>query len=102
MAERINEINEEEIGKQIKIWKEFTKRQENDRFILNPDKEAVERLARGVLTNEKNKGLKFCPCRMIIGNSEEDKGLVCPCNFKMQKTWREKGECWCSLFVKEK
>jgi len=102
MAGRINEISKENIEKQIKIWKEFTERQNNDRFILNPNKEAVERLAKGVLTNEKNKGMKFCPCRMISEDKEQDKKLVCPCSFKMQKTWRERGECWCSLFMKVK
>jgi len=100
MASRINKISKEEIKKQIKIWQDFANKQENDKFILNPDKEAVERLAKGVLINEKNKGLKFCPCRMISENFEEDLKLICPCNFKMQKTWKEKGECWCSLFVK--
>ena len=102
MAGTITEISKEEIENQIKIWRELTERQENHEFILNPDKETVERLAKGVLTNEKNKNLKFCPCRMIMGNLEEDKRLVCPCSFKTQKTWKEKGECWCSLFVKVK
>ncbi|MDP3027014.1 MAG: ferredoxin-thioredoxin reductase catalytic domain-containing protein [Nanoarchaeota archaeon] len=96
------EISKEEIEKQISIWKEWTSRQpENDKFVLNSE-EVVERLAEGVLKNEKNQGLKFCPCRMILGEREKDLKLVCPCNFKMQKTWKEKGECWCSLFVKAK
>ncbi len=88
------------IEKLIKIWQDFVDRQEPNDFRLNPDEKEVERLARGVLENEKNHGLKFCPCRMTTGNREEDLKLICPCNFKMQKTWKEKGECWCSLFVK--
>lgn len=100
MAEK---IDKQEIEKQIKIWKEWAKRQpENNKFILNQDKETVKRLANGVLINEKNKGLKFCPCRMTLGERETDLKLVCPCNFKNQKTWNEKGECWCSLFLKNK
>jgi ferredoxin-thioredoxin reductase catalytic subunit len=92
---------DKEIEEQIKIWKEWADRQpENNKFILNSDKETVERLAEGVLNNQKNKGLKFCPCRMTLGDREQDLKLVCPCNFKIQKTWKEKGECWCSLFVK--
>jgi len=47
-------IDKENIEKQIKIWQDFVNKQENDKFILNPDKEAVERLAKGVLINEKN------------------------------------------------
>ena len=95
------EIGDKEIESQIKIWQEWVSRQPEDaKFSLNTNKETVRLLAQGVLNNEKNKGLKFCPCRMISKDRETDKKLVCPCNFKSQKTWREKGECWCSLFVK--
>jgi ferredoxin-thioredoxin reductase catalytic subunit len=98
-----NEIlNKQEIEIQIKVLEEWVNRQEKDKFVLNPDKQIVERLMRGVLNNEKNYGLKFCPCRMTTEDLEQDKKLVCPCNFKIQKTWKEKSECWCSLFVKVK
>ncbi len=93
---------EKELKKQIKIWVEWVGRQENNKFVLNPDEETVKMLAKGVLINEKNNGFKYCPCRMISGNLKEDAKLICPCNFKIQKTWKENGECWCSLFVKEK
>ncbi len=63
--------------------------------------EKVLMLAAGVLANERRYGLRYCPCRMITGRREEDLKLICPCNFKIQKTWREGGE-WCSLFVKAK
>jgi len=97
-------MGEGEVGELIRIWREFCARQEpgEGRFVLNPDMGRVRMLANGVLSNEKNHGLKFCPCRMTTGNREEDLRLVCPCNFKAQKTWREKGECWCSLFVKKR
>ena len=81
----------------IKAWEKFT--EVND-YKLNPDKKRVAMLAKGVLNNEKNHGLKFCPCRLRSNNFEKDILLICPCNFKIQKTWIEKGECWCSLFVK--
>ncbi len=83
--------------KQIKRWEKFTEK--ND-FKLNDDKEIVETLAEGVLKNRKKHGLGYCPCRLTTGNAEEDLKLVCPCNFKVQKTWKEKGECWCSLFIR--
>jgi len=86
------------IEQQIKIWKEFADR--NKTVKLNPKKQAVLDLAEGVLNNEKNHGLKFCPCRLRTKDREKDLKLVCPCSFKMQRTWQDKGECWCSLFVK--
>ena len=97
-------MGEKEIDNLIKIWEEFVDNQKTneDSFILNPDKQAVKRLAKGMLFNEKKHGLKYCPCRMTTGNREEDLKLICPCNFKIQNAWKEKGECWCSLFVKAK
>jgi len=88
----------------IAIWEAFVSRQSHggDMFMLNPDRQRVEMLARGVLENEKNHGLKYCPCRMTIKNREDDLKLICPCDFQIQKTWRDKGECWCSLFVRAK
>lgn len=88
-------MNKEEV---IKSWESFCEKNE---FKLNPDKEVVELVAEGVLDNEKEKGLKYCPCRLPTGDFDKDLELICPCNFEIQKTWTEKGECWCSLFVKK-
>ncbi len=90
------------MGKEIELikrWEEFADK--NSLFKLNPDKERVLMLAKGVIHNIEKYSLGYCPCRMTTGNKEEDLKLVCPCNFQTQKTWREKGECWCSLFVKK-
>ncbi len=73
---------------------------EGKEFTLHPDAERVSTLVHGVVENEKNYGLKYCPCRIRTKDWERDLLLVCPCNFFAQKTWAEKGECWCSLFVK--
>lgn len=95
-------MDKQRIEKIIQRWTDFANRQESpDKFKINPDKERVELLAEGVLNNEDNHGFKFCPCRLTTGNIEADTKLICPCNFKTQKTWQEKGECWCSLFVKK-
>jgi ferredoxin-thioredoxin reductase catalytic chain len=83
----------------VQAWARFT---EGNDFMLNPDSERVNLLAEGVRNNEKNHGFKYCPCRLRTKDFEKDLKLVCPCNFKAQKTWQEKGECWCSLFVRRK
>ncbi len=98
------EVTEQEIDTQLRIWSNFVKLQVHtlpeNRFVLNPDTPRVRLLAKGVLSNEKNHGLKYCPCRITTGERFLDLKLICPCNFQAQRTWREKGECWCSLFVK--
>ncbi|MBW2992263.1 ferredoxin:thioredoxin reductase [Candidatus Woesearchaeota archaeon] len=87
-------MNAEELRK---AWENFTEK--ND-FILNPDKAHVDIVIDGVLKNEEKFGLKLCPCRLRDGSRERDLELICPCNFKIQDTWKNKGECWCGLFVK--
>ncbi len=73
---------------------------EKNEFQVNPDKEKVTILLDGVFNNEKNHGLKYCPCRLITKDFREDLKLVCPCNFLIHETYKEKGECWCGLFVR--
>lgn len=82
----------------IKILENFC---ENNDFQLNPDKNHTKLVLKGVLENESKKGLKFCPCRLQTGDFTKDVSLLCPCNFKSQNTWQEKGQCWCGLFVKK-
>lgn len=82
-----------------KIWTEFANGKD---FILNPDNSHVDAIIQGVLINEKNTGLKLCPCRLRDGTKERDLELICPCNFKIQDCWNTKDECWCGLFKKKK
>lgn len=75
---------------------------EKNEFQVNPDKEKVNMLLEGIFNNEKNHNLKYCPCRLITKDFEEDLKLVCPCNFLIHDTYKEKGECWCGLFSRRK
>ncbi len=77
---------------------------ENNDFQLNPDKEKIDMLLEGIFNNEKNHGLKYCPCRLITKERDEDLKLICPCNFLIHETYKDKedGECWCGLFVRRK
>lgn len=82
----------------MKVWDEFAER--NGRIKVWEERDSVLQLSFGVLENVKNKGLKYCPCRVTTGDLEKDLKLICPCNFLAQQTWKEYGECWCGLFVK--
>lgn len=92
------EISQKEIDLAIKNLQDFVKDKKD--FQLSKDKDRVNKLVRGILYNEKRYGLKFCPCRIQTKIREKDLKLVCPCNFKAQKTWQDKKECWCGLFEK--
>lgn len=77
---------------------------ENNEFQVSPDKEKVGMLLEGMFNNEKNHGLRYCPCRLTTKEREEDLKLICPCNFLIHETYKDKkdGECWCGLFVRRK
>ena len=88
-------MNKEDL---LRVWQKFAEKSD---FKLNPDAEHVDMIAKGVLKNEEKFKLKLCPCMLRDGTRERDLELICPCNFKSQKIWREKSECWCGLFVKK-
>ena len=73
-------------------------------FRVNPDRERVDLLLEGMFNNERNHGLKYCPCRMIEKDFERDLALICPCNFLNHDTYKDNadGECWCGLFIKRR
>jgi ferredoxin-thioredoxin reductase catalytic chain len=75
---------------------------EGQEFMVNPDRPRLETLFEGVFNNERNHGLKYCPCRLMTKEFEEDLKIVCPCNFLIHETYKgvEKGECWCGMFIK--
>ena len=83
------------------LREKFEKFCENNDFQLNLDKEHADTALKGVLENEEKTGFKFCPCQIQTKDFSKDIKLLCPCNFKAQKTWQEKGECWCGLFIKK-
>jgi thioredoxin len=68
-------------------------------FQLNPDKKAVERIINGLLANENKYGQKYCPCRRVSGNKEEDAKKICPC-FWHKDEIKKDGHCLCNLYVK--
>ena len=77
---------------------------EGNEFQVNPDSGKVDLLLDGVINNERAHGLKYCPCRLMCKDFEEDLKIICPCNFLIHETYkdREDGECWCGLFVRRK
>ncbi len=102
-AQKITEATRNPMDKHIfrQAIEEFASKNE---FQVNPDKTRVDMLIDGTFNCEKNQGMKFCPCRLITKDFEEDIKLVCPCNFLIHDTYKDKdnGECWCGLFVRRK
>ena len=81
----------------IKKYEEYAS--ENG-FKLNPDKKIVENIIKSLIEREKKFGERYCPCRRITGDREEDKKIICPCIYHKEEIKRD-GYCHCRLFVRD-
>jgi len=66
---------------------------------LNPDIKIVEAIVKGLLMKEEKFGARYCPCRRVTGDKEEDKKIICPCIYHKEEIKKE-GHCLCNLFVR--
>lgn len=67
-----------------------------NKFKLNPKKEIVEGIIKGLIANKKEHGEYYCPCRV-----QHTKETICPCAFHKAEIKRD-GKCLCGLFVGKK
>ncbi|UCD03337.1 MAG: ferredoxin:thioredoxin reductase [Candidatus Aenigmatarchaeota archaeon] len=77
----------------------FSKYAESQGFRLNPDNAEVERICKSLLANQRKHGARYCPCRVVTGNKDEDRKNICPCIYHRDEV-KKKGRCHCRLFVK--
>jgi ferredoxin-thioredoxin reductase catalytic subunit len=82
-----------------KLYKEYEEYAKANGFQLNPNRAVVDNLINSLLKREKESGERYCPCRRITEDKEENKRIVCPCAYH-KKEIEEDGHCLCFLFVK--
>ncbi len=71
-------------------------------YYLNPDRGFTKSLVRSLLINQERHDYRACPCRLASGEREEDRDILCPCDYR-DPDLEEYGCCYCALFVsKEK
>lgn len=68
-------------------------------YKLNPNAKIVDTILEGLLANERKYGYRYCPCRKVTGNKDEDSRIICPCEFHHREI-EETGYCACNLFHK--
>jgi ferredoxin-thioredoxin reductase catalytic chain len=71
---------------------------ERSGYHLNPDREFTLGLVRGLLVNEVRYGYPSCPCRLASGSADEDRDIVCPCDYR-DPDLADYGACYCALYV---
>jgi len=72
--------------------------QEPRGYFFNKDRERVNDILEGLLTNRERYGYMCCPCRLASGERDKDKDIICPCAYREQDV-AEYGSCYCNLYV---
>lgn len=91
------EVSDQEVEK---IYQRLDKFAESKGYHLNPDIEFTKDLIRSLLINQKRYGYWACPCRLASGNREEDRDIICPCDYR-DPDLNEFGACYCALYVSQ-
>ncbi|MBN1859216.1 hypothetical protein JW848_08440 [Candidatus Bipolaricaulota bacterium] len=73
---------------------------ETSGYYLNPDESFAEALVEGLLVNEGRYGYWACPCRLADGSIDNDRDIVCPCDYR-DEDLLEWQACYCGLYVSE-
>jgi ferredoxin-thioredoxin reductase catalytic subunit len=88
------------MDKKEELLKEYQDYAEEKGIALNPNERIVSAIIDGLFAREESDGEKYCPCRKVTGDKEEDKKIICPCVYHMDEI-TEMGHCHCNLFVKK-
>ena len=81
------------------LIEEYKKYAQENGLKLNSNSKIVEGILRGLLAREEKFGARYCPCRRVTGDKEEDKKIICPCIYHKEEIKKD-GRCHCNLFVK--
>jgi ferredoxin-thioredoxin reductase catalytic subunit/rubredoxin len=83
-----------------KLYERLNREAEAGGYHLNSDVEFTKELVKGLLINEKRYGYQACPCRLALGNKEEDLDIICPCDYR-DPDIIDYSACYCGLYVSE-
>lgn len=72
--------------------------QEKIGIYFNKDKDLVYELLESLILNKERYGYMACPCRLACGDKENDKDIICPCDYRAPDL-EEFGACYCGLYV---
>ncbi|MGE0084118.1 MAG: ferredoxin-thioredoxin reductase catalytic domain-containing protein [Desulfococcaceae bacterium] len=81
-----------------KLYEQLRKVQEPKGYFFNKDRERTLELLQSLLQNKERYGYMACPCRLASGKREEDKDIICPCEYR-EPDVKEFGSCYCNLYV---
>lgn len=80
------------------LYEMLKKSQEPKGYFFNKDRERVMDLMAALLFNKERYGYMGCPCRLVSGDKQNDRDIVCPCVYRTPDV-EEYGSCYCNLYV---
>ena len=84
-----------------KLYEQLKKFQEAKGYFFNKDMTMTMPLMESLLENKKRYGYMACPCRLVNGDYENDRDIICPCEYR-DEDLKEYDSCYCMLYVSEK
>lgn len=72
--------------------------QEPKGYYFNRDKDKAFELLDALALNRGRYGYMACPCRLVSGEREKDKDIICPCVYRADDV-EAYGSCYCNLYV---
>ena len=82
------------------LYECLKKAQEPKGYFFNKDRDKVWALLAALLENREQHGYMGCPCRLLCGDRDWDKDIICPCVYREEDV-REYGSCYCNLYVSQ-
>lgn len=96
------DINSEEFQLELELTKQFTSKVlEEYNLVFNPNEEVNESIQMGLARNKLIYGKRYCPCFMVIEESEIEKNRLCPCEPALKNEIPNNGCCHCGIYCTE-
>ncbi|HHP7235626.1 MAG TPA: ferredoxin-thioredoxin reductase catalytic domain-containing protein [Desulfobacterales bacterium] len=80
------------------LYERMKKVQEPKGYYFNKDMDRVLELLEALILNKNRYGYMGCPCRLLSGDRENDRDIICPCIYSVPDI-EEYGSCYCNLYV---
>ena len=80
------------------LYQKLKKVQEPKGYYFSDDRERVMELLEALLVNKARYGYMVCPCRLASGDRDNDRDIICPCDYR-EPDVAEFGSCYCNLYV---
>lgn len=80
------------------LYQKLKREAEAGGYHLNPDADVTKTLVKGLLINIARYSYQSCPCRLSLGLIDEDRDIICPCDYRDADV-NQFSTCYCGLYV---